>query len=371
MLRPAAAVVAACLALGLASAAAASTAPRQVPTLVGTPWRAAFQAKVGYSAGFSDIESTGRDSAWAIGVRLHKQDVTGGFAARWNGRRWRLVSLPLTGFWPRSIAASSADNVWIFGVMIPPPNQPYTTAKALHWNGSGFQIVTLPAEAPNTWDSSSAFLTAAFAPNDVWVTGGAVEHNGQQVTLVWQGGPGGWAESILPVQAGAIGGTSDADLFLTGTATGDSSVRSTTYRWNFGDWALTTTPRLFDASIAVRAAHDIWITGYTAGQWGHGIQSTVEHFNGKRWHRYAVVSSGSSDAVLYGRNGLWDGPYLYEAAARWYIPTGTLYGGSCEQTGFLGAMAGVPGTSATWAAGACTEPGRSRSLARIMIHGRL
>jgi hypothetical protein len=364
-------VVVACLALGLTSAAAASTAPRPVPTLVGTPWRTAYQATVGYSAAFSDVEATGRDSAWAVGVRLHGVDVTGGFAARWNGHRWRLVSLPLSGFWPRSIAASSPDNVWIFGVMIPPPNQPYMTAKALRWNGSGFQIVTLPAEPPNTWDSGSAFLSAAFGTSDVWVTGGTAEQNGQQVTLVWQGGAGGWAESTAPVQASAIAGTSDTDLFLLGTSTGDSTVPSLTYRWNGGDWRRTTTPRLFDASIAVRSAHDIWITGYTAGQWGGGFLSTVEHFNGARWLRYVVVASGSSYAVLDGRSGVWDGPYLYESAGRWYIPAGTLYGGNCEQTGFLGAMAGVPGTSATWAAGGCTEPGHSSSLARIMIHGGL
>ena len=317
ILRPAAGVVAACLALGLTSAAAASTVPAhqarvfaydeaaataarhvsgpgQVSTLVGTPWRRVFQAPVGYSVAFSDIEATGRDSAWAIGWRLHKQSATGGIAARWNGHRWRLRSLPLSGFRPMSISASSPDNVWIFGVMIPPPNQPYLTAKALRWNGHRFQIITLPSEPPNTWDSASALLSATFGPNDVWVTGGTVEQNGRSVTLVWQGGAGGWAESVLPMQVSDITGTSDADLFLTGSTTGDSTVRSLTYRWNGGDWRRTTTPRLFDSSIAVRSAHDIWITGYTAGQWsGHGILSTVEHFNGKRWRRYVVAASGS------------------------------------------------------------------------------
>jgi hypothetical protein len=390
IVKPAAGIMAAFLALAVTSAAAsASPVPAhrghlpaaasslrpasgagQVDLFVGTPWHTVYQARLGYSASFSDVEATGRDSAWAIGIRLHNVTTTGGFAARWNGHRWRLVSLPLTGFDPVSVSASSPDNVWIFGFMLARPGHEVSTAKALRWNGHRFQVVTLPAEPPDTWDSASALMSVAFAANDVWVTGGVVQQHGRLVTLAWEGSLGGWAESTVPVAVTALSGTSDTDLLAMGTSTGDSSVRSLTYRWDGGSWQGTTTPRLFDSSIAVRSPHDIWITGSTAAQdSGHGILSTVEHFNGSRWRRYIVVSSGASYAVLAGHGGMWDGPYLYEAGGRWYSPTGTLFSGQCQQTGFAGAMAGIPGTSATLTASGCTEAGHTRSLARIMIHG--
>lgn len=363
-------------AMALASTAAtpsslAATAGAPEPLLVGPNWHLRYQADITGSAAFTTIEATSRDSAWAAGVRLRGQTNASAFAAHWNGRRWQLAPLPIRDFTPVTIAAGHPADPWIFGYVLAPAGQEVTAGVALRLAGGRWHIESLPAAPANTWNSAGSLLGVAFSRHDAWLSEAVQNAKGQQVTTMWEGSGNAWAATPIPAAVTDVSGTADTDLWAVGgTSIYDSPERI--YRYAGGYWRRVPGPALYDASIAVHSPADVWLTGYSARQWGQGADSTVAHWNGRRWARYAVEAiGGPSPAAADGRGGVWAGPWLHETGGQWYTPeSGWVFGSGCEPAGFFGGMAGIPGTSATWAASGCSTHG-GRALARISINGTL
>jgi hypothetical protein len=351
-----------------ASPASASPQAAAVHVRKGPPWLLRYHPSVSGSAFFTSIEATGPASAWAVGQISGKFGPRGGFAAHWNGRAWRQATPPISGLIPVSVSASSARDVWIFAFVKPPAGQPVTAARALHWNGTRWQVMTLPQEPLSTWGSAGTLESAVFGPRDVWVTGGTVGHN---QSLVWHWTGVNWAKTTVPAFLTQISGTADGDLRALGTRSSPAAnvVRWVTYRWTGAEWRAQPGPRLMAESIAVDAPRDIWIAGRTARQ--SVLRTTIEHWNGRRWSSSTIGFPGAPEAFADGRGGFWAGPARHHIDGAWFSAAGPIWGKNCTQAGFIGTIAGIPGTAASWAAGGCTLPRSSRVLPRISINGRL
>lgn len=348
-----------------------------VSVLVGPSWRNVYRADLSGSAAFTDIVATGRSNAWAVGARFRRDGTwIGAIAAHWNGSRWRLASLPVHRFVPETVAASSATNVWIFGFRITPVGDTTGVGVALHLVGGKWQSVPLPPDAGDTWDDSSALQAVIFSPGQVWLSGGvqAAPAGGLQ-TQMWQWTGSNWAETTVPGILTSLSGSSVGNMWAGTESTYTGKETTHAYKFVSSSWQRQNAPVLSDAGIAVHSRSDIWIAGYTAKQWDRSglSSSTVAHWNGVRWRRYTVVAvGGDKPAAADGRGGFWAGPLLHEIRGRWYQPASVwLFGSGCEPAGFFGNMAGIPGTSAWWAAGGCTPGPKHRAEARISINGKL
>src|SRR5579859_5807708 len=117
-------------------------------------------------SGYESVVVTGRHSAWAFGgtdVDSGQTTSSNGqpVAESWNGRTWRVRSLPAhLGSYIIAADASSAANVWAVS---------YLGLYALHWNGK-------------TWSTRrfSAALSgvSVISPDDVWVFGNVAPFGG-------------------------------------------------------------------------------------------------------------------------------------------------------------------------------------------------
>ena len=348
-----------------------------VSVLVGPSWRNVYRADLSGSAAFTDIVATGRSNAWAVGARFRRDGTwVSAIASHWNGSRWRLASLPVRHFVPETVAASSGRNVWIFGFRITPAGDTTGVGVALHLVGGKWQSVPLPPQAGNTWNDGSALQAAVFSPSQVWVSAGVqAAPGGSLETPMWQWTGTNWAGTTVPGVLTSLSGSSVGNMWATTTPTYGGNETTRSYKFVSSSWQRQSAPVLSDAGIAVHSRTDIWIAGYTARQWNsdHLYYSTVAHWNGVRWRRYTVVApGGDKPAAADGRGGFWAGPLLHEIRGRWYSPaSGWLFGSGCEPAGFFGNMAGIPGTSAWWAAGGCTPGHSHRAEASISINGKL
>ena len=102
---------------------------------------------VGYSVGTNLTQlsgSSGKD-VWAVGLNRPRSFTGKIVAYRWNGSRWRTVSMPHPASTQPDIQVSSASDVWISGTRV---NGNDTPAFVLHWNGNAWRKATAPTELP-------------------------------------------------------------------------------------------------------------------------------------------------------------------------------------------------------------------------------
>jgi hypothetical protein len=128
----------------------------------------------------SAVAATSATDIWAVGSYVLSP---GSFFQRrslimhYNGTTWHVVTSPngATPFELRGVTAIAADNAWAVGdaVATDGSGQPAQTL-VMHWNGTGWSVVTSPSPASN---ATLASVSAASA-TDVW----AVGHRTQQVT---------------------------------------------------------------------------------------------------------------------------------------------------------------------------------------------
>src|SRR6185295_710225 len=144
------------------------------------------------------------------------------------------------------IEAISQNDVWFFGegfYVGPTTRDP---ALAMHWNGSSFQLTSVPSVNPQTsgfGDGNSLHDASALAPNDIW----------------------------------AVGAASDGDSM--------PSAHSQIQHWNGSTWTPVPAGPLpgywhdLNAVVAI-APNDVWAAGeYFDGDY-HGL---ALHWNGSAW----------------------------------------------------------------------------------------
>jgi hypothetical protein len=118
----------------------------------------------------------GRSEVWAFGTLFTRDAATTlPFAARFDGRRWRVTAMPRPAGVPGLVSAASAvspGDIWAtlgYGAQEDFPASGNGGALA-HWNGRAWRLVPLPKPLADQGDPTSI---AAVSRRDVWVGGGA------------------------------------------------------------------------------------------------------------------------------------------------------------------------------------------------------
>ena len=165
------------------------------------------------------IEAIARDDVWVIGIYYPLERET--FAMHWNGSGWQLMSPTPPSPGPRepeyrAIGAAGGDDVWIGGI------DDSGDASVMRWDGSAWSNMPLDPGFP----SSEVFDIVVSAPDDVLVLGtgddGVFPPDGDPWVQRWDGS--GWADVTLGSgvtlpAATALAAADDRAFILAGTET--------------------------------------------------------------------------------------------------------------------------------------------------------
>lgn len=356
--------------IGSVQASSSAAATGQTGSYPGPTWRAVKVVKLNRQAWFQDATATGPDDAWAVGdlVGATGTASTGGFAMRWNGTNWRRVALPVSSFVPVSVSARGQSGIWIFGYR-PEANVDANLfpADALIWNKGSWRVLPLPASASISWtylwDLQSAVVTA----DDVWVLGTTQGINATNVhSVLWNWNGSAWIRHPLPVAgADSLSAVPGAVWVVTVANNGIS----TAYQWTGSLWRRWRLPDVIQGTVAADSAHSVWIGGGSTSK--NRPTTYLLHWTGRGWSRSQtplaeVLGTTTSD----GRGGVWFSQWAHFSRGKWYEPSAWPTWRGCNGTG-SGAVAAVPGTSATWYAGICSSGKDDYMRPIIGLTGRL
>jgi hypothetical protein len=288
------------LALAVAATAAFATAGQAQaaggPTATG--WSVAQTNTLPGEDGVKAITVAPTGSTWAAGYQAS------------NGKSVPLVQHLLSGKWttvksPSSalgevsaLSASSSKNVWAFGTTTP-------GAYAARWNGTKWTRTTMTSSYYFVQDAS------ALSASNVWAVGG----DQTKSSLHWNGSS--WKKVALPASARAIAGVSSTHVYAGGTYKSQPAVM----HWTGSAWKLAATPKFtLPAQDAVGVIDDIYAPS-TSNVWAAGgidwscgedgddtcTQPILLHWNGKKWSTktfpqgYGAFNQVTGD----GSGGLW------------------------------------------------------------------
>ena len=160
-----------------------------------------------------DVAALSPDDAWAVG-----RYWTRSLILHWDGKRWSYVPSPnrrATSL--RAVVPVAPDDVWAFGTTysdIGGIGPRYGIA--MHWNGRDWRVVSLPE-----LHAEFGLLAAAVAgPHDVWTVWDTGQGVPNAVVLRWDGS--GWRRGPVPdfgPQGGliALSALPTGQLWATGT----------------------------------------------------------------------------------------------------------------------------------------------------------
>jgi len=350
-------------------------------------WRVviAIRPATGARVFMSSVSAPAAGDVWAVGGTLTAPDQSYSVLEHWNGRTWKRVPVPGAGtpFFPYQVAASSAADVWVFGL-----DHGIASPRWAHWNGRSWTAGPLPVIKVAGDASPAVTITAAASagPGGVWVAGTVADQDSKfglpaQAFLAsydghtWRVYPvprsmpdvvGISALSRTDVWAAATGGQGTSGV---GASTSDGNVL---LHWNGRSWQSIPAPKNVSiAAVAGESVHSAWVAGSMPGKGPDHLTSVAGagYWNGQRW---TLVTDPAADAhfpqtgyvdqltsaVPDGRGGLWAvaEPYppligsLPGPASLWHYTKGRWTG---TQPGDLDLfqLAEVPGTTSIWAAG--------------------
>lgn len=313
------------------------------------------------------VAAVSPSDAWAVGVAGAVQVKP--VVLRWNGASWQSVTLPdAADFLPDEIQATSASDVWIFGVKRGGPEE------AMRFDGSTWRFEMLPA---GSWVSS---LPTVLTPASVWLVSSACTHGPSPSACKasmaqWNGSR--WSVSRLPILVSGLADVGSA-IWLVGAAgchAGSSGLgsgigRLVVFPQKGTAWERASKPAapvrytscLDSPQLAVGAHGTVWILSMPPSQQGpqggQALNATLLEWNGVHWTQVVVPARstghllGAVDQLTYdGHDGVWLGPFAHWTGQRWV---------NVDQLGpgqpgaiYLGATAAIPGSGSSWAVGGC------------------
>jgi hypothetical protein len=346
-----AALAAAALTIGLASAAgpaAAASAPE---------WRIVWASSGSAAESLDAVETTSTSDAWA-GGSVGTGSAAKPVAVHWNGHAWQQVSLPsgLAGA-IRVLRATSSRNVWAFG-----DDTAAGTSFALRWNGTSWKV-------KHTWTKGRMLIgdAAVLSASDVWLfsaTRDAItryDGKGWVATSIPGGGPFLSARAFTDqniwvlAQAPASAGTGSSEAIQGGYVDGS-------YQWSIGPF-LVDPPEL--TTLYAQSPALIWAVGGGTSTGTNGEPQAyplVAQYSDGTWTEVYPGADPANDFILSqavsdGAAGLWATTTSFGGAlprivhfASGAFSGVTLHGTGASRTGVYG-IAGIPGTANVWAAG--------------------
>jgi hypothetical protein len=232
----------------------------------GTAWSVSTSFNTAMSGqiadGVADISPT---DAYAIGGGLGSAAY--GIVTQWNGTTWTRLTVPVptnditTDF--DAISADSANDVWIVGSYTATVSSTKGTfgTYALHWNGSSWSVVSMPANPSG--DEYQLSAVQAISPTNVWAVGQNLNSStlASQGTLIehWNGTAWSVVPSPSPGVADYLNGvtfSSSSDVWAVGStaATDTSDEQTLTLNWNGTAWSTVSSPTASDGSDLASAS---------------------------------------------------------------------------------------------------------------------
>jgi hypothetical protein len=222
--------------------------------------------------------------AWAFGLVGRGDGSLVPYSARYNGQRWRPVTLP--GM-PLAVSAVSHDDMWAVGPSLKTATQPVRRQVfiAMHWTGGHWLTLPLPkARLPKGQDLSYTGSVVAVGPGEVWCTYRIANSQNTIVSGLLHWHAGQWQTFRLPADLLSIDGTAQdgqGGLWLTATIEKNYVDYQYWYHFQSGRWTArrgTLSPKGYGSTYFAMA----WIPG-TQSVWAVG------EADGNRTNRSAGV----------------------------------------------------------------------------------
>jgi hypothetical protein len=273
-------------------------------------WRLDFVSE-SRSMFLSEVIPVSKDEGWAVAYEASQNGDGSTTLLHRDGTRWRAAEVPHAldeyyGGEISTLAASSPDNVWVFGTLVPDDVNEERAPGALRWDGDRWERKPAPVLVKEA---------VAFAPDDVWAVGSSAPDG---VVYHWDGAQ--WATELLPGidYLGTIAG-GEGDVWLTAKRGGETAV----FRHTGTGWQETPVPEEHlpapteedESSVTdlVRFADDdVWafgsVTQTTPAQPDAPHRSFAWHWNGTQWRTVPNVlddenGTPTDSAVLAASDG--------------------------------------------------------------------
>jgi hypothetical protein len=349
------------VAVGAAALAGSATAQAAVPATAAPHWQIVYRT---HSATFGELVSVtapAKNDAWAVG-----ESGASPVILNWNGKSWKPVTVPGTARLGPSqstaVQATSPGNVWIFGGVA------YSdTGQAHVWNGKTWRTLALPTSG----FGESAVVSAA----DVW--GYPIDSQGcytlpSRVSCLYHWNGAKWTET-------KIAGVYSTDLTAAGHHAwllGLTDLRNpggtnpsgipVVYEATNGKLRKVPAPaariQSYD-SIAAAPNGQLWIEASLATA---EAPAALFHWTGKRWTEATIPTLAGgyfavvSGAIAYdGKDGVWIGGLLHWTGSKW---VNTFASVPWEGSFGLNAAAPIPGSASIWAVGDISRTNTSQTL---------
>jgi hypothetical protein len=173
--------------------------------------------------------------------------------------RWLLSAAPVTATYESlaAVDATGPSDAWAVGSATTDIRSAPTTPLALHWNGTAWASVKLPAPA-----GTALTGVDARTPGDVWAVGST---SGAQPYVAHYDGTT-WRQVATPALVGGGGLTDVAALSSSAVvAVGRSGGAALILRWNGTSWLRETTPAFSNPFLTAAVAAgpgSVWAIGY-------------------------------------------------------------------------------------------------------------
>ncbi len=263
------------------------------------------------SEGYGDLTSVAvfsASDAWAAGGLPQEEDASSSQMFHWNGKAWSQTPLPVIEsgglaypVYINAVKIASVDSVWAVGYWGPVP-----VPLILHWNGTAWKRVTVPALGTDGYDLLGLTLVSL---DSAW----AVGNDGGDLPLVLHWNGKAWSRVPAPFPSGgddgddlnltigvtAVAGSTAAGVWAAGNFDQESPY---VIRWTGKKWVSAATPSQPSDPVAPNAAVVFSATNVWAV--GTGYPAQAVHWNGKKWSLVKVGGDGTCGVCALTLTGL-------------------------------------------------------------------
>jgi hypothetical protein len=177
------------------------------------------------------VQSTSASDVWVFGLTYNKQDVAADAAYQWNGSSWRRIPVPSETYLQGTVVLGPS-NVWAFG------GSGSMAGDIFHWNGSSWKAY----DTTYSFNFFPQSISASSASN-VWIGGIRYTSSGTPEGVAYRWNGSGWSQASTPHPNVEYGGPSvtvlsSSDVWI-GWPTETASVAA---HWNGHTWTSITSP---------------------------------------------------------------------------------------------------------------------------------
>ena len=182
--------------------AAGVLAPGTASASTSSGWNRIFQPRV--SGIFQSIAAISKNNVWAVGDLLQgNKTVYKPYVQHFNGTGWKTVKFPAATMTTDTVQATSASDVWVFGLTQNSKN--IASSAAYRWDGARWHKLPVPAYT---------YLqgTVVLSPSNIWAFGGSLNLPGD--VFHWNGSK--WKSYNLNFFPQDISASSAGNVWLSG-----------------------------------------------------------------------------------------------------------------------------------------------------------